>query len=79
MAHKTLVMGLALLLAAVPFTHAQNSSLAEADALYQALTMPLEEQQKRMRKLRAQVSEQNIYRWAGKVLSTLLKFEFPDT
>ena len=50
-----------------------------ADALYQALTMPLEEQQKRMRKLRAQVSEQNIYRWAGKVLSTLLKFEFPDT
>ena len=36
MTPKTLVMGLALLLAAVPVAHAQDSSLAEVDALYEA-------------------------------------------
>jgi alpha,alpha-trehalose-phosphate synthase [UDP-forming] len=50
-----------------------------ADALKQALEMPEEERRKRMQKLRAMVAENNIYRWAGKYLSTLLKFEFPDT
>ncbi len=49
-----------------------------ADALKQALEMPDEERRKRMQKLRAMVAENNIYRWAGKYLSTLLKFEFPD-
>lgn len=49
-----------------------------ADAMFQGLTMPEEERRKRMQKLRAVVAENNIYRWAGKVLSTLLKFEFPD-
>jgi hypothetical protein len=30
-----------------------------------------------MQKMRAVVAEGNIYRWIGKILSTLLKFEFP--
>jgi len=50
-----------------------------AEALLQALTMPEDERRKRMQKLRAMVAENNIYRWAGKYLSTLLKFEFPET
>lgn len=50
-----------------------------AEALRIALQMPDEERRKRMQKLRALVAENNIYRWAGKYLSTLLKFEFPET
>jgi trehalose 6-phosphate synthase len=49
-----------------------------ADAMHQALTMPDDERHKRMQRLRAQVAENNIYRWAGKLLSALLKFEFPE-
>lgn len=40
-----------------------------AEALHQALTMPEEEQERRMRHLRQQVSDNNIYRWAGMLLS----------
>lgn len=29
-------------------------------------------------RLRALVHEQNIYRWAGKILSTFFKFEFQE-
>ena len=47
-----------------------------AQAILQALQMPEEERRRRMRKMRAVVEENNIYRWAGKVLSALLKFEF---
>ena len=47
-----------------------------AEAFYRAATMPLEEQQRRMRTLKAQVSEQNIYTWASKILTALFKFEF---
>jgi len=46
------------------------------EAIRQALEMPLDERKKRMRKMRAVVAENNIYRWAGKIVSTLLKFEF---
>lgn len=49
-----------------------------ADAIAQALEMPVEEQEKRMRKMREAVELQNVYRWAGKVLSQLLKFEFQE-
>lgn len=49
-----------------------------ADALAQAFSMTLEEQEKRMRKMRESISNQNIYRWVGKVLSQLLKFEFQE-
>jgi alpha,alpha-trehalose-phosphate synthase [UDP-forming] len=50
-----------------------------ADAIRQALEMPEEERRKRMQKLRGMVAENNIYRWAGKLLSTLVQFEFPET
>jgi trehalose 6-phosphate synthase len=40
-----------------------------AEALRQALTMPEEEQERRMRHLRRQVEDNNIYRWAGMLLS----------
>jgi len=39
-----------------------------SDAMAAALDMPLDEQQERMRAMRALVSEFNIYRWAGRML-----------
>lgn len=39
-----------------------------AAALLQALCMPEEEQRERMRLMRQQVREQNVYRWAGRML-----------
>jgi trehalose 6-phosphate synthase len=50
-----------------------------ANAIRAALEMPLDERRKRMENLRAAVANNNLYRWAGKLLSTLLKFEFSDT
>jgi trehalose 6-phosphate synthase len=50
-----------------------------AAAIHQILVMPEDERRKRMQRMRECVSENNIYRWAGKFLSTLLKFEFPET
>jgi len=40
-----------------------------ADAYRRALTMPPAEQEQRMRRLRQQVTEHNIYRWGGLLLS----------
>jgi trehalose 6-phosphate synthase len=42
---------------------------AFAEALNTALTMPAAEQQRRMQRLRAQVAEHNIFRWAGLLLT----------
>ena len=39
-----------------------------ADALYQALTMPVFEQQARMRSMRSMVRDFNVYRWAARML-----------
>ncbi len=39
-----------------------------SDALAAALTMPLEEQQDRMRSMRPLLAQFNVYRWAGKML-----------
>lgn len=50
-----------------------------ADAIYKALTMPPSERRRRMKKMRAAVESNNIYRWAGKVMSALLKFDFPES
>ncbi len=50
-----------------------------ADAIHKALEMPAAERRKRMKKMREAVANNNIYRWAGKVLSALLKFDFPDS
>lgn len=52
---------------------------AFAEAIRQALEMPRDEREKRMKKMRDVVRHQNIYRWAGKVMSQLLKFEFQET
>ena len=53
-----------------PFDEEQCS-----EAIRQALEMVPEERQKRMQKMREAVAQNNIYRWAGKILSALLKFE----
>jgi trehalose-6-phosphate synthase len=47
--------------------------------MHQALEMPDEDRHKRMQKMRAAVAENNIYRWAGKFVSSLLKFEIPES
>jgi alpha,alpha-trehalose-phosphate synthase [UDP-forming] len=49
-----------------------------AEAMRQALSMPEEERRRRMQKMRDAVANNNVYRWAGKFLSALLKFDFPD-
>jgi len=49
-----------------------------ADALRQALEMPTDEQERRMRKMREIVQVQNVYRWAAKILSDLFNFEFVE-
>jgi trehalose 6-phosphate synthase len=48
------------------------------DAMYQALVMPPEERTRRMQRMREHVELHNVYRWGGKVLSELLKFDFPE-
>lgn len=40
-----------------------------AAALFRALEMPDAEQEQRMRRMRRHVADQNIYRWAGQILS----------
>jgi trehalose-6-phosphate synthase len=47
-----------------------------ADAIKTALEMPAAERKKRMQKMRAVVQESNIYKWAGDIITDLLKFEF---
>ena len=44
-----------------------------ADGLHAALTMPADEQARRMRRMRARVADNNIYRWAGMLLSEACK------
>jgi|WetSurMetagenome_2_1015567.scaffolds.fasta_scaffold49933_3 alpha,alpha-trehalose-phosphate synthase [UDP-forming] len=47
-----------------------------ADAIKTAIEMPENEKQRRMRKMRKIVQENNIYKWAGDIISDLVKFEF---
>jgi len=49
-----------------------------SEALYKALTIPEEERRRRMEKMREVVRQNNIFRWAGKIISELLKFEFKE-
>jgi alpha,alpha-trehalose-phosphate synthase [UDP-forming] len=49
-----------------------------ANAIHAALTMPREERQRRMSKMREAVEHNNVYRWAGKFLSELAQTEFPE-
>jgi trehalose 6-phosphate synthase len=46
-----------------------------ADAIHQAVTMAPEERRRRMQRMRAAVRDNNVYRWAGKILSALLKVD----
>lgn len=46
-----------------------------AAAIHFALAMPREEQARRMQNMRLSVSEYNVYRWAGELLSVLLKID----
>jgi trehalose 6-phosphate synthase len=41
---------------------------SSSEALAEALTMPLAEQQDRMRSMRSVLAQFNVYRWAGKML-----------
>lgn len=49
-----------------------------SDAILNALTIPDEERKKRMAKMREIVRQNNVFRWAGKIISELLKFEFKE-
>jgi len=56
-----------------PYDREQTS-----DALHEALTMPPAERQRRMARLRGTVQVNNIFRWAGKIISELLRFDFTE-
>jgi len=45
------------------------------EAMHDALEMPAAEQRRRMQRLRRQVAQHNVYRWAGRFLATLLREE----
>lgn len=49
-----------------------------ADAIKNALEMPKEERQKRMRKMREIVRGNNVYKWAAEIISELGKYEFGE-
>lgn len=49
-----------------------------AEAIKQALEMAPEERQRRMRRMREVVRENNIYKWAADLISELVKFEIGD-
>ncbi len=44
-----------------------------SEAIHQALMMKPAERKRRMQRMRTAVNENNVYRWAGKILSALLK------
>jgi alpha,alpha-trehalose-phosphate synthase [UDP-forming] len=46
-----------------------------SNAVLRALQMPQEERTRRMKKMRAVVAENNIYRWAGKIVSALVNLQ----
>ena len=49
-----------------------------AEAMRVRLEMPAEERQRRMQRMRDAVAANNVYRWAGKILSALLRIEPPE-
>jgi len=46
-----------------------------AEVIHQAVNMPAEERRRRMNRMRSVVAENNVYRWAGKILLTLSKLD----
>lgn len=49
-----------------------------AAAIHQALTMEQPERAARMRKMRETVAVNNVYRWAGKILSHVMRLDVPE-
>jgi trehalose-6-phosphate synthase len=49
-----------------------------ADAMHAALTMTEGESARRMKRMRAVIAENNVFRWAGKILANLLHIELTD-
>lgn len=49
-----------------------------ADAIRQAIEMPKEEQAYRMKRMRSILAENDIYRWAGRLLSELGRIDVPE-
>jgi alpha,alpha-trehalose-phosphate synthase [UDP-forming] len=49
-----------------------------AGAIHTALMMTPDERKRRMRRMRAAVEHNNIYRWAGKMLEALLRIDIPE-
>ncbi len=49
-----------------------------AEAIHASLQMPEEERKRRMGRMRDAVAQNDIYRWAGKIISALLKFDFAE-
>jgi trehalose-6-phosphate synthase len=47
-----------------------------AETIMNALEMPKEDRQKRMKKARMTVQENNIYKWAADIITELVRFEF---
>jgi alpha,alpha-trehalose-phosphate synthase [UDP-forming] len=46
-----------------------------AEAIHRAITLSAEECRKRMQRLRVATAENNVYRWAGRILLTLLRID----
>ena len=51
---------------------------AMTDAIYQALTMNHADRSERMRRMRAVVRENNIYRWAGNLITDLARLRLEE-
>jgi len=49
-----------------------------AAAMAVAIEMPALERRRRMRRMREHLARHNVYRWGGKVLSELLRFDFSE-
>jgi len=52
-----------------------NNESEIAEAIYQALTMPLEEQRERMHFLQQRISRYDVFKWAGEFVKALGKIE----
>lgn len=49
-----------------------------ADGLYEAINLEEEEGNRRMQRMRDHIQQSNIFRWAGRMVSDLLRFEFTE-
>jgi len=52
-----------------------NNEVEIADAIHQALNMPLEEQRKRMRLLQQRISRYDVFKWASEFVEALKKVQ----